>query len=69
MKKGDLVFCSKNYVNTIERNKLMLFKIERSIPVIVIEIFSKKAIILYKTKICLTDKNFLHSKDSKNGNQ
>ena len=48
MKKGDLVFCSRNYVNTIERNKLMLLKIEKTIPVIVIEIFSKKVVILYK---------------------
>jgi len=35
MKKGDLVFCSKKYVNTVQK----------------------------------TDKNFLHYKDSKDGNQ
>jgi hypothetical protein len=69
MKKGDLVFCSKKYVNTVQKNKLMLLKVEKYVPVIVIDIFSKKAIILYKSKICLTDKNFLHYKDSKDGNQ
>ena len=69
MKKGDLIFCNKDYVNIIEKNKLMLFKIEKSVPLIIIEIFSKKVIVLYKTKICLTDKSFLYSKDNKNGNQ